>query len=80
MVFTSSILTYQAAVEGLGVAIGQISLLDQELESGALVCPFETVTRPGFAYHLLLPRRDTMPAKVAVFREWLLRETGQAGA
>ena len=80
MVFSSSILTYQAAVEGLGVAIGQISLLDQELESGALVCPFETVTRPDFAYYLLLPRRDTMPAKVAVFREWLLDETRQAGA
>ena len=78
MVFSSSILTYQAAVDGLGVAIGQVSLLDQELESGALVCPFETVVRPGLAYYLLLPRRDSTPAKVAVFRDWLLAETRRA--
>jgi LysR family transcriptional regulator, glycine cleavage system transcriptional activator len=75
MVFSSSILTYQAAVDGLGVAIGQIRLLDQELENGTLVCPFETVVRRGFAYYLLMPRRDSMPRKVAIFRDWLLEQT-----
>lgn len=80
MVFSSSILTYQAAVDGLGIAIGQISLLDQELESGALICPFQNAARRDHAYYLLLPQRDTMPAKVAVFRDWLLAQTRQASA
>ena len=75
MVFSSSILTYQAAVDGLGVAIGQVRLLDHEIDSGALVCPLETVVRQGLAYYLLRPQRDATPRKVAVFRDWLLEET-----
>ena len=75
MVFPSSILTYQAAVDGLGVAIGQVRLLDHELDSGTLVCPLPTVVRKGLAYYLLRPRRDSTPRKVTVFRDWLLEET-----
>lgn len=80
MVFSSSILTYQAAVDGLGVAIGQIRLLDQELENGTLVCPLEPVVRRGLAYYLLSPRRDPVPRKVTVFREWLLAQAALAAA
>ena len=59
----------------LGVAIGQIRLLDQELETGALVCPFETIARRDVSYYLLSPKRDSVPKKVSIFREWLLAET-----
>ncbi len=75
MVFASSILTYQAAVDGLGVAIGQIRLLDHELETGALVCPFKTIARRDASYYLLSPRRNPVPKKVSIFRDWLLAET-----
>jgi LysR family glycine cleavage system transcriptional activator len=80
MAFSSSILTYQAAMDGLGVAIGQIPLLDQELERGVLICPFEQVVRRPFAYYLLMPRRDSVPKKVSIFRDWLLDEIRQAPA
>jgi LysR family glycine cleavage system transcriptional activator len=75
MVFSSSILTYQAAVDGLGVAIGQVRLLDHEFDSGTLVCPLPRVVRKGLAYYLLRPQRDSMPRKVTVFRDWLLEQT-----
>jgi LysR family glycine cleavage system transcriptional activator len=75
MQFASSIVTYQAAMDGLGVAIGQVRLLEQELASGRLIRPFPQVVRRPFAYYLLLPRRDTIPAKVGKFRNWLLQET-----
>ena len=75
MVFSSSILTYQAAVDGLGVAIGQVRLLDHELDSGTLVCPLPKVVRKGLAYYLLRAQRDAMPRKVTVFRDWLLDQT-----
>jgi LysR family glycine cleavage system transcriptional activator len=75
MVFSSSILTYQAAVDGLGVAIGQVRLLDHELDQGTLVCPLAMVVRKGLAYYLLRPQRDSMSRKVTVFRDWLLEET-----
>jgi LysR family glycine cleavage system transcriptional activator len=74
MVFSSSILTYQAALDGLGIAIGQIRLLEQELENGTLVCPFNRVVRRKFAYYLLMPQRDSVPKKVSIFRDWLLDE------
>lgn len=79
MIFSSSMLTYQAAMDGLGVAIGQIRLLDQELEKGTLVRPFDLVVRRKFAYYLLMPKRDSVPKKVAIFREWLLNEIRRAG-
>jgi LysR family glycine cleavage system transcriptional activator len=80
MEFASSILTYQAAMDGLGVAIGQIPLLDQDLERGALVRPFEQVVRRPYAYYLLMPQRDSVPKKVSIFRDWLLAEVRQASA
>ncbi len=47
--FSTSILTYQAAMEGVGVAVGQIHLLRNELNDGTLVplfnAPFERKTR-----------------------------------
>lgn len=74
MEFSSSILTYQAAVDGLGIAMGQPRLLDQELENGTLVCPFKPVVRRKSGYYLLLPPRDSVPRKVGIFRDWLLGE------
>jgi LysR family glycine cleavage system transcriptional activator len=70
MTFSSSIL----AIDGLGVAIGQIPLLDQELRTGTLICPFDQVVRRQYAYYLLVPHRDSVPKKVSVFRDWLLDE------
>ena len=78
MMFSSSILTYQAAMDGLGVAIGQIRLLDQELEKGSLICPFDRIVRREYAYYLLMPQRDSTPKKVSIFRDWLLDEIRQS--
>ena len=74
MKFPSSILTYQAAIDGLGIAIGQVRLLAQELEQGLLVRPFDLVLRRELAYYLLMPKRDSVPKKVMVFRDWLIKE------
>jgi LysR family glycine cleavage system transcriptional activator len=74
MEFPSSILTYQAAIDGLGIAIGQIRLLENELESGVLVCPFRQVMQRRFAYYLLLPERTPISKKVQTFRDWLIGE------
>jgi LysR family glycine cleavage system transcriptional activator len=78
MMFSSSMLTYQAAMDGMGVAIGQVLLLDQELERGALIRPFEQIVRRPFAYYLLMPQRESVPKKVSIFRDWLLDEIRRA--
>lgn len=80
MMFASSILTYQAAIDGMGVAIGQIFLLDKELEAGMLICPFGQIVRRKLGYYLLMPQRDSAHKKVRVFRDWILDEIRRSPA
>jgi LysR family glycine cleavage system transcriptional activator len=80
MTFTSSILTYQAAIEGLGVAMGQVRLLEQELASNALVRPFAMPLHRKAAYSILTPADRSLPAGTAIFRAWLLAQAAGDGA
>ncbi|SLN59414.1 Glycine cleavage system transcriptional activator [Roseovarius albus] len=74
MIVNTCPLSVQAAVEGLGVALGSAHLVDALLDSGALVRPTgDTSMRTGAAYYLLSnPRRDSFPEK-RIIKEWLLR-------
>jgi LysR family glycine cleavage system transcriptional activator len=69
----SSLLAYEAAVGGLGVAIGQTHLLKQELASGQLIRPFDLPLRRPLGYYALLPRNSDQ-AEARVFLEWLKDE------
>lgn len=85
MNFSSSVLTWQAAIDGLGVAIGQTAMLAPEFESGLLTRPFGLPLRSGRAYWLVRPLVQRESRKVAAFREWLLAAgrgpgVGSAGA
>ena len=77
MSFGSSILTLQAAVEGLGLAIGQTRLLAADFASGLLLQPFAgTRWKPlcsERAYYLLRPLHQRETSKTRAFREWLLQ-------
>lgn len=75
MTFSTSVLTWQAAVDGLGLAIGQNALLRKEFEAGDLVRPFKQPFRTGKGYYLLRPRLQRESRKVTVFRDWLLAST-----
>ncbi len=72
MVFSTSVLTWQAAINGLGMAIGQNALLTHEFASGQLVRPFQRPVRGNKAYYLLRPKLQRESRKVALFRDWLL--------
>lgn len=75
MTFSTSVLTWQAAVDGLGLAIGQNALLRKEFEAGDLVRPFEHPFRTGKGYYLVRPRLQRESRKVMVFKDWLLECT-----
>ena len=68
----SSVLTYQAAQEGLGFAMGQTRLLQRDFEQGTLLHPFNRPLRRPMAYHLVLPLQPP-PLRVRSFRAWLLQ-------
>ena len=72
MTFSTSVLTWQAAVEGLGLAIGQNALLGKEFAAGTLLRPFKRPVRTGKGYYLVRPRLQRESRKVTVFRDWLL--------
>lgn len=72
MTFGTSVLTWQAAIDGLGMAIGQNRLLTAEFEKGLLVRPFAKPVQREQGYYLVWPKRARESHKVSVFRDWLL--------
>lgn len=66
----------QAAIDGLGVALGDSNLVADDLAAGRLVKPFELSLRApkSFAY-FVISRADTADAPlVDAFRDWCLAE------
>jgi LysR family transcriptional regulator, glycine cleavage system transcriptional activator len=77
--FDDSGLLIQAAIEGLGVALGRSVLVKGDLEAGRLLRPFATTLPGGSAYYLVYsPELENAP-KIKAFREWLLATAEQAG-
>ncbi len=69
-------LAVQAAVDGLGIALGWGHLVDHHLEAGTLVRPLpEDVMRTPSGYYLL--RRKDGPARSpsSIVSDWLLQES-----
>jgi LysR family transcriptional regulator, glycine cleavage system transcriptional activator len=70
-------LTLQAALDGLGVAMGPTALVADDLASGRLVAPFPGVTLPTRGYHAYLPDTRAGDRSATSFRQWL-EEVGRA--
>ena len=66
---------HRAAVSGLGVAMGRLSLARPLLEAGLLVELSAQRLKSDFAHYLVYPRRSADHAGLQAFRTWLL---GQA--
>ncbi|MCL1139150.1 LysR substrate-binding domain-containing protein [Shewanella pneumatophori] len=66
----------QAAVSGMGVALIPRFFIEDELQTGKLVIPFETNADAQFTspyrYYLLTPKSSNLPLKVQSFIDWLL--------
>jgi LysR family transcriptional regulator, glycine cleavage system transcriptional activator len=80
MTYESSAFAYAAAVEGHGVAIAQLFLVEGDLAAGKLKRPFTKILDMGdFTYYLLIPRHRPESPQMALFRLWLLEHLGEAG-
>lgn len=67
-------LTLQAAVDGIGVALGPRPVIDRELEAGRLVMPLPGPTVPSRAYYWLVPENRADDPALQSFCAWLLEE------
>ncbi|MHB1122594.1 MAG: transcriptional regulator GcvA [Ramlibacter sp.] len=73
--FESSALSYQAAIEGQGFAMAQLALVEEELNTGRLVCPFSSYLDKGdFTYYLVYPENRRLTPQMQRFRDWLRAE------
>lgn len=72
--FSDSSMSINAAVDGLGVALGRIALAVGDLEAGRLVKPFELSLPTDFGYFIVYPERRAERPKIIAFRDWLLSE------
>jgi LysR family glycine cleavage system transcriptional activator len=72
-------LALQAAVEGQGVALGDSSLVSDDLEAGRLVQPFALTIKgpPQFAYYIISPLETEDEPLIKSFREWILAEAAK---
>jgi LysR family transcriptional regulator of beta-lactamase len=71
IVFDSSIAMVEAAMQGVGVALAPPLMFSRQLNSGALVQPFDTAVSLGGYWLTRLQTRPETHA-MASFREWLL--------
>jgi LysR family glycine cleavage system transcriptional activator len=64
-------LTIQAALDGLGVAMGPTALVADDVAAGRLVTPFPDVTLPTRGYHAYLPEGRAGDHAATAFCNWL---------
>jgi LysR family glycine cleavage system transcriptional activator len=76
--FESSALAYEAAVEGLGVALGERELIGDDLRRGRLVTPVAFSQIQPEAYYLIYQRQPQPTPRLKEFRDWILRQHVQA--
>ncbi|MCW1248188.1 LysR substrate-binding domain-containing protein, partial [Pseudomonas sp. SAICEU22] len=65
-------LAMSMASQGTGVAIGDWSLIGEDLSAGRLVMPFELKVRTGLGYHLVYPRKAEVSGPLQELMGWLV--------
>lgn len=74
LTFDHFYLTLQAALDGLGVAMGPTALVADDLAAGRLVAPFPDISLPARSYFAYLPVARRTDPHIAVFCDWLEKQ------
>jgi LysR family transcriptional regulator, glycine cleavage system transcriptional activator len=69
--FDLAFMTVQAAIDGIGVAIGRTSYVEADIAKGRLVVPFKITLPADAGFYLVSPAGKSDPPKLRAFREWL---------
>lgn len=76
--FGDGSLAVQAAIDGLGVALGESVCVAKDLESGRLVSPFPHRLRTGNKFFMTVNPARAAWRDVRAFREWVLTQARQS--
>lgn len=63
-----------AALAGIGVALGRRALVIKDLADGRLVAPYGKALQTGARFRFLCPEGAETRPQIAAFKEWMLRE------
>ncbi|CAM2153530.1 transcriptional regulator GcvA [Paraburkholderia tropica] len=74
LTFDHFYLTLQAAIDGIGVAMGPTALVADDLAAGRLVAPFAGPRLPSRSYCTYVADEKANDERVLLFRAWLERE------
>jgi LysR family glycine cleavage system transcriptional activator len=72
--FGQSNMVIQAAIQGVGVAIGRGPLVDDAIADGRLVRPFPQTARSKLKYWLVYPEALRESEKIRLFIDWIKSE------
>ena len=67
-------LQLQAAVDGLGVALGSLPLVETDIAAGRLVCPITAPEYRADDYQLVISEDRLRDPAIKAFRSWILAE------
>ncbi|TCV91928.1 LysR substrate-binding domain-containing protein [Biostraticola tofi] len=67
-------LAMTAALQGYGIAIGDVCLLESELKNGQLIAPFAACLQSGASYWLIYPEQKVIPPALALLVSWLTQQ------
>jgi LysR family glycine cleavage system transcriptional activator len=72
LTFDLILVTVQAAIDGIGVAMGRTSYVEDDIAKGRLVVPFKTTLPADAGFYLVSPEARADSPKLRAFRQWLL--------
>jgi LysR family transcriptional regulator, glycine cleavage system transcriptional activator len=70
-------LALEAAADGLGLAIGRLPIIDDDIEAGRLAMAVDHVVPVLSGYWLVKPPGLETRREIVAFRNWLLKEMSQ---
>ena len=76
LTFEHFYLSIQAAIDGLGVAMGPSALIAEDLEEGRLIAPFPDLALVARSYYWYCPARNLGDEVVQAFCAWLEEARG----
>ena len=76
-VFDCMDMAVRAAMNGNGIAIADLHLFRNEIETGQLVTPFELIIREQSGYFLVCRKGRFLEPKIAAVRDWMIAEAAR---
>jgi LysR family glycine cleavage system transcriptional activator len=70
--FDLILMTVQAAIDGIGIAMGRTSYVQDDIAKGRLVVPFNIALPADAGFYLVTPEGAADPPKLKAFRQWLV--------